>query len=172
MKHALVGIAAAALCCSLASANPNKDGKTMAVDDWHSLSIYGVGADQSAVPYLQVRAGDLDGDGKPDDAVVKLDCAGGVLKQAHYTIVSPRDAATGQASGKRTHKPIGVVKEWGAATPQLMAMKTVYDTKKVEGARLSAGGAGWTAISLAKTDGLCAAASAVINTSRSNVKSQ
>ncbi len=32
---------------------------------------------------------------------------------------SPRDVATGQASGKRIHKPILVTKEWGAASPQL-----------------------------------------------------
>ena len=36
-----------------------------------------------------------------------------------YEVQSPRDAATGQATGKRVHKPITVVKEWGAATPQL-----------------------------------------------------
>ena len=32
---------------------------------------------------------------------------------------SPRDAATGQASGKRIHKPIMITKEWDAASPQL-----------------------------------------------------
>jgi type VI secretion system secreted protein Hcp len=32
---------------------------------------------------------------------------------------SPRDAATGQASGKRQHKPITITKEWDAASPQL-----------------------------------------------------
>ena len=48
-------------------------------------------------------------------------------------MTSPRDAASGQATGKRMHKPFTIVKEWGAATPQLMAMKTGYDIKKVEG---------------------------------------
>jgi type VI secretion system secreted protein Hcp len=33
--------------------------------------------------------------------------------------VSPRDLATGQASGKRQHKPLQFTKEWGAASPQL-----------------------------------------------------
>jgi type VI secretion system secreted protein Hcp len=33
--------------------------------------------------------------------------------------ISPRDLATGQASGKRQHKPIRFTKEWGAASPQL-----------------------------------------------------
>ena len=34
-------------------------------------------------------------------------------------IKSPRDAASGQATGKRTHKPMKIVKEWGASTPLL-----------------------------------------------------
>ena len=33
--------------------------------------------------------------------------------------ISPRDVATGQASGKRQHKPVRFTKEWGAASPQL-----------------------------------------------------
>lgn len=36
-----------------------------------------------------------------------------------HTITSPRDAATGQASGKRQHGPLTITKEWGAATPQI-----------------------------------------------------
>lgn len=36
-----------------------------------------------------------------------------------YEIKSPRDSASGQASGKRQHGPITITKEWGAATPQL-----------------------------------------------------
>jgi type VI secretion system secreted protein Hcp len=34
---------------------------------------------------------------------------------------SPRDLATGQASGKRQHKPILITKEWDAASPQLFS---------------------------------------------------
>ena len=37
----------------------------------------------------------------------------------NHEIKSPRDIATGQASGKRQHAPIRVSKEWGAASPQL-----------------------------------------------------
>lgn len=33
-------------------------------------------------------------------------------------LASPRDAATGQATGKRQHQPITIVKAWGAASPQ------------------------------------------------------
>jgi type VI secretion system secreted protein Hcp len=36
----------------------------------------------------------------------------------YYQVSSPRDSASGQASGKRTHHPVTFVKEWGASTPQ------------------------------------------------------
>ncbi len=36
-----------------------------------------------------------------------------------YEVRSPRDLATGQASGKRQHSPIIITKEWGAASPQI-----------------------------------------------------
>jgi type VI secretion system secreted protein Hcp len=34
-----------------------------------------------------------------------------------YSVESPRDASTGQASGKRQYSPIKIVKEWGAGSP-------------------------------------------------------
>ena len=37
-----------------------------------------------------------------------------------YAIQSPRDIATGLASGKRRHEPIKIIKEWGAASPQFL----------------------------------------------------
>jgi type VI secretion system secreted protein Hcp len=37
----------------------------------------------------------------------------------NHEIKSPRDLATGQASGKRQHGPITFTKEWGASSPQL-----------------------------------------------------
>ncbi|HYQ43725.1 MAG TPA: type VI secretion system tube protein TssD [Polyangiaceae bacterium] len=36
-----------------------------------------------------------------------------------HSIQSPRDVATGQASGKRQHGAVQITKEWGAATPQI-----------------------------------------------------
>src|SRR5205085_1119456 len=30
-----------------------------------------------------------------------------------------RDVATGQATGRRQHTPLTIIKEWGASTPQL-----------------------------------------------------
>ena len=36
-----------------------------------------------------------------------------------HEITSPRDVATGQASGKRQHGPVTITQEWGASSPQL-----------------------------------------------------
>jgi len=41
-----------------------------------------------------------------------------------YAVASPRDASTGQATGKRQHKPLSIVKEWGASSPQLFRALT------------------------------------------------
>jgi len=153
------------LLLAAAAAAPG-DGKTMAMDDWHALAVTGV--DPSGT-YLQVHAGDLDGDGLPEVAVVKLTCAAGKLTGASY-IVSPRDSATGQASGKRQHKPVTFVKEWGAASPQLMALKPTYNIKELKSARTAADG--WTAVSLSSAEGLCdatQAAAATIVKSKSNI---
>ena len=107
-------------------------------------------------------AGDLDGDGLADEGYLKLNCAGGQLRSAHYNVKSPRDSASGMASGKRTHHPVTFVKEWGPATPQLMKVKPTYNIKEAKGARMTMDGGGWTAISLSDADGLCAAAEAAV----------
>ncbi len=39
-------------------------------------------------------------------------------------VTSPRDIASGQASGKRTYQPVKIVKEWGASSPQLFTALT------------------------------------------------
>src|SRR5512145_2247913 len=36
-----------------------------------------------------------------------------------HEVISPRDISSGQAAGKRQHRPIVITKEWGAASPQL-----------------------------------------------------
>jgi type VI secretion system secreted protein Hcp len=38
----------------------------------------------------------------------------------HYGVESPRDTASGMASGRRTHHPVVLTKEWGASTPQFV----------------------------------------------------
>lgn len=37
-----------------------------------------------------------------------------------HQVQSPRDVATGRATGKRQHTPLAITKEWGAASPQIM----------------------------------------------------
>lgn len=150
-----------------AAAAPN--GKTMAMDDWHALTITGVGGDASGSVYLKVQAGDLDGDGTPDNAVVKLACAAGKVSGASY-VVAPRDSASGMATGKRQYAPVKIVKEWGAASPELQKMRPQYDVKTLKGNERTSDG--WTSLSLSNTDGLCAAseaAAAAVVKSKSNI---
>lgn len=45
-------------------------------------------------------------------------------------VASPRDAATGQASGKRIHSPITFTKQWGAASPQLFRAAVTSEVLK------------------------------------------
>lgn len=145
------------------------DSKTSAMDDWHTLAITGVGGEGNGPLYLQVHGGDLDGDGLPDDAVLKLVCAAGKLSNASY-IVSPREAASGMATGRRQYAPVKFVKEWGAASPQLSKIKPQYDIKTLKGNERTADG--WTSVSLSNTDGLCAAtqaAAAAVVKSKSNI---
>ncbi|NQW30230.1 MAG: type VI secretion system tube protein Hcp [Ignavibacteria bacterium] len=46
------------------------------------------------------------------------------IPSVDHEIVSPRDAASGLPTGKRQHKPLTIIKEWGAATPQLYKAMT------------------------------------------------
>jgi hypothetical protein len=154
------------LILALAAAAPNA--KPMAMDDWQSLAVTKVGADSSGT-YLQVHAGDLDGDGLPDDAVLKLACAAGKLTGASY-VIAPRDPASGMATGRRQYRPITIVKEWGAASPELLKQRPQYDVKTLKGNERLADG--WTRIALSNADGLCPAAqaaAAAIVKSKSNI---
>jgi hypothetical protein len=146
----------------------------MGVDDWHAVEIVSVAVTppNHSPAYLDVHAGDLDGDGLPDDAYLKLTCADGKLQQAMYQVSGPRDVATGQASGKRMHKPLTVVKEWVAASPELAAAKAGYDLKLEKKARMAAAADGWTPLSLSGGDALCPAVAAQQSTivkSKSNI---
>lgn len=136
------------------------------------LTIGGISQPQAGGPiYLKVHSsGDLDGDGVADEAIVRLSCAAGAVS-THY-VVSPRDSASGQASGKRTHKPLKIVKEWDAATPQLGRMSPGYNVKENKGARLGGDDGGWAAIELSDAESVCAEAARAVKAtkSRSNVQ--
>ncbi|MEO5612944.1 MAG: type VI secretion system tube protein Hcp [Sphingomicrobium sp.] len=147
----------------------------MAASADYYMTFKAISLDPGGPMYLKAHSsGDLDGDGVADDVVIRMECAAGVMHAAQYQVTGPRDAASGQATGKRMHKPFTIVKEWGAASPQLMAMKATYDIKKVEGTGARAKATGeddWNPISLANSEELCAAAVAakVIKT-RSNIQ--
>jgi hypothetical protein len=153
-----------------AAAMAPADGKAAALDDWHAMTILEVGGETGPY-YLRVKTGDLDGDGRADEAYVKLLCADGTLKEATYSVTSPRDSGSGMPTGKRMHKPVTFVKEWGAASPQLMAVKPTYDVKAMKGNERTTGD-GWSPMSLGHADGLCpatAAAATAIVKSKSNI---
>ena len=66
---------------------------------------------------------DSDGDGQSDEAWLRVRCDSSISTAIYaYTVKSPRDAATGQSSGKRMHKPFVIIKEWGPSTPQFRAI--------------------------------------------------
>ena len=62
---------------------------------------------------------------KPSRAKGKI---AGIKYSAETT--SPRDPATGQATGKRIHKPIVITKEWDAASPQIFSALVTNETLK------------------------------------------
>ena len=92
--------------------------------------------------------------GAMETGVVKFRCDGGAMTGAW--LYSPRDMASGQASGKRMHKPFMIVKEWGAVSPGMS--KGSWDLATGKGAR-SAGGISamddWTAITVSGLDQAC-----------------
>jgi hypothetical protein len=154
----------AALACLGSAANA-------ASADYY-LQIKGVAA-EGGYTFLDVLStGDLDGDGLPDEAVVRIKCTGADIQSAEYSVKSPRDAASGQASGKRMHKPVTFVKEWNATTPQLAQVRPGYNVKENKGARTAAAGDGWTAISLSGAPSLCADSTAALKATktRSNIQ--
>ena len=60
-----------------------------------------------------------------------------------YEVAAPKDTATGQASGKRQHGEVLVVKDWGAASPQLLQALTqneLFKSVLIEFFRTGAGG--------------------------------
>jgi type VI secretion system secreted protein Hcp len=68
-----------------------------------------------------------------------------------YEVKSPRDAASGQASGKRQHAPIRIVKEWDAATPLLMRALVENETFKTVTLEFSRNVRGTAKLSVATT---------------------
>lgn len=72
---------------------------------------------------------DSDGDGAMDQATIQATCDGTHLTHA---VISPRDAASGMATGKRMHKPVVFI-----AAPIGSKLIATYDLKKGTKARTS-----------------------------------
>src|SRR5258708_24942367 len=69
--------------------------------------------------YVKV-GGKKQGTFKGDGLVAKGHADQMLASAFDYGLVSPRDIATGQASGKRQHKPVVITKEWGPSMPQFL----------------------------------------------------
>lgn len=99
---------------------------------------------------------DSDGDGLNDSGWLRVACDGTTVSAVYHTVKSPRDSASGMASGKRTHKPFTIIKEWGPSTPMLgktgagggggggvIGSRASWDLAKGKGARTAGTAAGY-----------------------------
>jgi len=81
--------------------SPKATGKATAHDDWQAPAAKtSNGAPASSSGQTRVAAGDVNGDGKADAAI----------NNSHSNIKNSKDAATGQATGKRQHSDITITK--------------------------------------------------------------
>ena len=69
---------------------------------------------QFYVTIIGAKQGQFKGEGTGKSHKGKIPAVGFL-----YEVKSPRDIATGQASGKRQHNPVRITKEWGASSPQI-----------------------------------------------------
>lgn len=155
------------LLLMLSAAVAPGEGKISAVDDWQPMSIVAVAAQApNGTHHIRVAAGDLDGDGVADEAILALDCAADGSLTAPRYVIAPRDSSTGMASGRLGKEQ----KKWLPANFRLQQMKPTYDIKTMKGneRKVSVRGwdpekkeliddASWAPISLQDTDGLCPA---------------
>lgn len=124
--------------------------------------------------------GDVDGDGMADERILTVQCDGTRLQGATLRPApkSPRDAASGMASGKSAYVRGGAGGGADSSTVQ-WPLLTVHAEALLPRLRIGsvpyAARAGSTPVDLAEPATVCPAlqqaANAVINTSRSNVKS-
>ncbi len=87
--------------------SPKATGKT-AQDEWQTPATAKTSAPANSNGQTRVATGDVNGDGKADAAI----------NNSHSNIKNSKDAASGQASGKRMHGDITVTKSTDAASPK------------------------------------------------------
>jgi hypothetical protein len=100
-------------------ASTSKPTGKSAVDDWQAPA-----AKTTQQPRItennksRVAAGDVNGDGKADVAAPKATVQNTAATSTSSEVKSPRDIATGQASGKRQQAPVTSTKETEAKPKQ------------------------------------------------------
>jgi hypothetical protein len=98
-----------------------KGGKT-ANDDWTTSAAAKTDGSNNGQATTHVPTGDVNGDGRADLTATKSSGTATTKDAAtasNSSAKSPKDAASGQATGKRQHEPVTVKKEVDAATPKL-----------------------------------------------------
>jgi type VI secretion system secreted protein Hcp len=66
---------------------------------------------------------------KGDDITRSKATAGSITVIAYqYELVSPRDPASGQATGKRIHKPVTITHEMGGSSPEFLGAAATNET--------------------------------------------
>jgi type VI secretion system secreted protein Hcp len=109
--------------CAAPAATPAAPTTEVAAQSLDSNVSLGLGERDFTMAFTRACA-DPKGD-CPDTSTEKFRC-----QNFTYEVKAPRDAASGQASGKRQHAPIRIVKEWDAATPLLMRALVANETFK------------------------------------------
>jgi len=129
MRTSAIGILSSALVLIPAAALAG--GASSGTINYRATATFSDGT--SADRLYSVTVADLDGDGAQDEGWLRVACADGAATAvSYYSVKSPRDAASGQATGKRMHKPFKVTAELDRTAGP--AGKTVsWDIKKVEG---------------------------------------
>jgi hypothetical protein len=88
-------------------------GKKMASDDWSTKAAAKSADSKSGQAGARVAAGDVNGDGRADLTATKNSghaTEKNAVMNSSSSVQSPRDAASGQASGKRQHQPVTTTK--------------------------------------------------------------
>lgn len=84
--------------------------------------------DQPVIAYVTIQGakqGNFKGSSTSKGKEAQIDCVG-----FSYGIQSPRDAATGQASGKLQHSPIVIIKHLDGSTPQILQAASTDEVLK------------------------------------------
>lgn len=101
-----------------------------------TYTVRGTYSDGTSRYYDLVADTDSDGDGVPEEGTMRITCTGTTESSVSYKL-SPRDSASGLATGKRTHHPMRTIDK---ASPLLgKKVSASWDLKSSTKARSSSG---------------------------------